>query len=227
MFLYKFLPERYLSDFFDTGSIRLGSLHGFRDTISHTLARGDNSEGSHTVSRFITNEFRLTKDTDEPIISQIFIGPDEGYATLKNIAMLSERSSENAYIFCTCTIYSDETFRNWNNDCEETDSCYVIYDPYMFHYELTKTIKNSVYSFMNRNIAYSSDPIPYDSDEAALSPCFTKEISKYSWQNEHRAVWGVKRPSPNFSHWDIHCPNAAKYCKPFKKLRNKIISHFD
>ena len=223
MFLYKFLPERYLSDFFEFGSLRLGSIHGFRDIISHTSARGDGSEGKNTIFRHISNEFHLTKDTNEPLISDVFKGPSDGYSTLSNILILSPRNSENGYIFCTSNSYSDELFRRWNLDSNENDSCYVILNPKMFFHEITEVIKNSIFSSINRNITYTTNPLPYNDESAKIEPYFTKESDKYSWQKENRNVWGVKGPTPKFEYWNIKAPNAVKYCRPYRKIKDGYV----
>ncbi|MEL4871749.1 hypothetical protein AAEU41_23365, partial [Pantoea agglomerans] len=51
MSIYKFLPKKYLNEFFKTGSLRLGTVYDFNDTVKHGTAVGDTREGRHGIYR--------------------------------------------------------------------------------------------------------------------------------------------------------------------------------
>jgi len=57
--LYKFAERKWMDEFFSTGSLRLRTVRGYRNTSEHGVGVGDHTEGRHDV-------FRLVQGTRPP-----------------------------------------------------------------------------------------------------------------------------------------------------------------
>lgn len=222
MAFYKFIEAEYLDSFFTTGCLRLGTLHNFKDTVEHGLSRGDKFEGEHQLKRINNGELKLTKDKDEPIISEMFKIGGEGEATIIGGTFIVSRKSPDGFVFCSSHYYNEELFYRWHQE-EKLDSCYEIINPHGFFMAITNAIKNSAYFFENKNVIYIDDSIDYQSSDANAHPAFTKNKSLYDWQKENRTIWGAKMPCGTLNPWIIHVPEAIKYCRPFAKIENNHI----
>lgn len=226
MFLYKFLERQFLESFFKTGSLRIGTIYDFKDTISHTAARADSSEGKHELVRRISSPLKIDKNTQEPIVSEIFRFEGEGYSTIQDMSLLSSRDSGDGFIFCTSRFYSTDIFKRWHKDCAKNDACYAILDSKGFIFEVTNAIRDSICQVINNDIVYTSDPIPYDSPEAQLNPAVTKSAEKYLWQNENRTIWVPKLPPLIVRPFIVNAPKARKYCIPLSYIENGDIKYY-
>ena len=226
MFLYKFLERRFLNSFFETGSLRIGTIYDFKDTVSHTSARADSSEGRHDLVRSISSPLKIDKDTEEPIVSEIFRFEGEGYGTIQGMSLVSSRDSGDGFIFCTSKHYSTDIFRKWHKDCVKNDACYAIVDTKGFISEVSNVINDSISQFINRDIVYTLDPIPYNSAEARLNPAITKNAEKYSWQHENRTIWVPKLPPLILRPFIVNVPEACRYCIPLSYIENGDIKYY-
>ncbi|HDV8245843.1 hypothetical protein [Enterobacter hormaechei] len=226
--LYKFIAEKYLVDFFSRGTIRIGTIYDFTDTVAHTSARSDISEGKHEILREITSRVEFSNIENEPIINEcikIKLSEDSKLI-LENTRLSSCRESGNGFIFCTSRRYSKETFEKWHYDSHDNDACYAIINPEAFFNAITKRIHNSIYQYINADVVYTPDPIPFDSIHASLNPAITKEINKYSWQCENRSIWAPKMPPSILKPFIIDVPEAIQYCKPLSYIRNGSIFNY-
>ncbi|WP_131643163.1 hypothetical protein [Enterobacter hormaechei] len=224
--LFKFLEKQYLSAFFSCGSIRIGTIYDFKDTVAHTSARSDISEGKHQIFRGFTSRDEFTNIDNEPIINDIFKISGEGAVSFENVSFNATRDSGDGFIFCTSRYYSKKTFLKWHEDCFKNDACYAIINPGAFFDAITDKIRNSVYECLNANIVYTTDPIPYDSPEANLNPALTKEINKYSWQCENRSIWSPRLPPLRLRPFNIEVPEAIQFCEPLSYIQDgKIVKY--
>lgn len=211
--LYKFVERQFIESFFSTGSLKLGTLHDFKDTIEHGESRGDRLEGEHTLIRSIDGTLALSNNRNEPVISEVFQVEGDGEAYISNLSVIVPRASPDGFVFCTSKLFTEELFWKWHTE-NGVDACYEITDPRQFFSAITKKISNSAFFFRNANITYTKNPIPFNSPDAKIFPAFTKEANGYSWQEENRTLWGIKAPYVKLSPWIISVPDAIKCCRP-------------
>jgi len=218
--LYKFIERKYLYSFFSNGELRLGTIHGYRDTIEYGSVRGDSSEGRHSVIRTV-DDVRVT-DNSEPIVSEVFRVAEGGSFRLVNMNLVVQRQSSDAFIFCTSHLYSEQLFLEWHKQ-EQLDACCEITIPQGFVDAITRKIESSAWYARTSPVAYFNEHIDYRSPSANL-PGLTKS-QKYEWQHETRSIWPPRLPSPPLQPWGIHVPDAVQFCKPFAVLENSSIRY--
>ncbi|WP_345984406.1 hypothetical protein WCX49_07130 [Sulfurimonas sp. HSL-1656] len=221
--LYKFIEREFLEAFFRTGSLRLGTIYDFKDIVEHGVSRGDEAEGEHHLIRGIDGTVSISKDKYEPIISEIFRVEGEGKISLCNLSVVVPRRCQDGFIFCTSSIYNEQLFRKWNKE-NDLDACYEIINQIGFISAINKAIKDSATFFACSNVTYTEKQIDYQTPEANLHPAFTKVKDDYSWQHEHRIVWGARGPSGPLNPWIVYVPEAIQYCRPFAFLENGVIT---
>ena len=224
--LYKFLEEQYLNAFFSRGSLRIGTIYDFKDTVAHTSARAHSGEGWHQLSRSFTSPVEFTNIENEPIINEFFEISGGTVISFENMSFTTTRDSGDGFIFCTSRYYSKELFLKWHIDSSNNDACYAIMNPGTFFDAITNKIRNSVCHFFNANIVYTTDPILYDSPDAKQSPAITKEMNKYSWQCENRSVWSPRLPPFRVRPFIIEVPEAIQYCKPLSYIKDGSIIEY-
>lgn len=222
MALYKFLSRKYFDKFFETGSLRLGTMYDFKRTEVHGLSRGDSSEGKHRIRRIVNEPMVLTGNEQEPLISDI-ISTNGGTVNLSNTTFVKVQQDGDGFIFCTSYFFSEQIFKNWHSE-NNVDACYEIVDPQGFIRAISNAISNSAYFFENHNITYTDEHIDYLSNQAPIHPAFTKVANNYSWQVENRSLWKARQPSGILQPWNISVPEAIQFCRPFATLeKNEIV----
>lgn len=223
MFLYKFIEKEYFNDFFNKGSLRLGTVYDYKDIVEHGASRGDSSEGEHRLVRNIDGTIVFSNEKPEPIISEFFKIKDGGKAFVSNVSLVAPRRSEDGFLFCTSYIYHETLFKRWYAE-ERLDSCYVITNPRGFISAINNRVSSSAKFFRNENVTYTEEEIDYLSPHAELYPAFTKMKTKYEWQLENRSIWGAIGPCGPLKPWVLEVPEAIQYCRPFSFLEdNKIV----
>lgn len=210
--LFKFVEHQYMDEFFDTGSLRLGTIHSFRDLVEYGVSRGDEEEGKHHIKRYNDGVVTLRKDVHHPVISEIFKFEGEGESWIHGGTFIVPRVSPDSFVFCTSNMYSEGLFDTWYKK-EKLDSCYEILNPHGFIAAISRVIESSTYFVKSSNVFYTQKEIDYQSPEANLHPAITKRRDLYEWQKEHRFIWGVRLPSPPLKPWIIKAPEARQYCR--------------
>lgn len=223
MTLYKFIERKYCDDFFNTGSLRLGTIHSFRDTVEYGEHIGDEDEGIHHIKRSVDNPVTHSKENNEPIISEFFNLKGDGDVTISNMSFVVPRKSADAFIFCTSYLFTEALFKMWN-DKKRFDACYEITDVKLFIESISQKIELSAYFVLETKVAYIGKEIDWQSPQANIHPGLTK-FNEYSWQKEHRMVWNPKGPCLNIKPWLIDVPEARDYCKPYATIENNEITY--
>jgi hypothetical protein len=222
--VYKFVSRKYMDAFFETGSVRIGTMHGFRDTIAHGTSRSDIDEGNHAVVRQV-DDLVLTGGY-EPMISD-FIGmpPSGSGATVRftNCNFIRRHSFPNSYIFCTAAYFSEDAFLRWN-ESEGIDACYEINDYAVFRNAISKELAGSARWYADRYCNYVGTEIQYDSPFASEPPVFTKR-KHYEWQAEQRGVWLPIGPVNQFDAKVIQIPSAIRTCRPVAILERGTVKY--
>ncbi|MDI3365179.1 hypothetical protein [Pantoea sp. V108_6] len=230
--LYKFTTKKNHDNFFRTGSLRLGTIHDFKDTLKFSVGIGDKNEGHHTVSRLIDGREDFDNIRKQTLLSDIFDLPENHVVRFQNFEIKKRVVSENAYIFCTSAIFSEDIFLQWHEfskikgvEDEIIDSCYQILYPERFAKAISKKIEEQAYIVAANYVSYSPDPIPYDSPLKEIPPAFTKELL-FSWQKEYRMMWMPNDANSLIEALFINSPEAAALCRPFATLDNGIVTMY-
>lgn len=210
--LYKFIERRHLDGFFASGALRLGTIHGYRDTVEYGEHRGDEAEGMHDVARQVDDYTAPDSGAaNEPIISEIFnLGRG---SRIIGMTLVSSRSSPDGFVFCMSHTYSEALFRRWHA-AERLDACYEIVDIGAFCAAISGKIASSASFVGCVGVVYRDKQIDYRSSAANLSPAITKFRDTYGWQCEARAIWQPLMPSPPLLPWIIEVKDARRYARP-------------
>ena len=222
--LYKFIEQKYLRGFFETGSLRLGTVYTFKDIVEYGIHRGDDEEGQHHVVRRNEGVVTLRRDVYHSILSEIFGMEEDGESWVRGGTFIVPRESPDYFIFCTSAFYTEALFGLWNKR-EKLDACYEIFDPQGFIRAISRGIASSTYFAFASDVVYTDKEIDFQTAEANLSPTITKQRNKYHWQQEHRMLWAPLLPSTPLRPWIIQVPEARRFCRPIALLRGSTFSY--
>lgn len=136
--LFKYLNSKWMDEFFSTGSLKLGTVRAYNDTIALGTARGDDRDGKKSVAQYV--EYLKTGDKDDHLLRQFF--------NARNAEIVVEHSTLNthyigpdALAFCTSYAYSDDLLRRYASEFHDVDACYAIEDPFSFFNAIKSAIR--------------------------------------------------------------------------------------
>lgn len=213
--LYKYIKKEHLKQFFKNGALKIGTLHEYRDEEQLGSVIGDEQEGIHKTELDATEgkEIDLTGNSPEAqYFREHVLREDQQDIKVKIIMesgakLISQKSSENYYIYCVTSEYSEDVMAEFN-----CNACIEISNPDKFFKEISKVIRHKGTLKGVFEIQYDKKTTDYLNPHK-VHPVLQKE-KKYSNQAEVRAIWKPKkRPrGPLF----VKVPKALKYCREFK-----------
>lgn len=173
---YKYIEKKWALEFFQTGQLRIGTLHDFSRVDLHGDRRGDRNEGARNYHRFDDNSYPI-------VVSTI---------------------SVNSYTFCTSNIVSDDIAKEFGADCiieiSSIDFFFEISKVMTMKYSIGSSTIGPVNYVDNEEVAnYVSKLIDNglkDDQMNAHMPDFARLKDKeFSSQGEVRAMWEPANPS--------------------------------
>lgn len=208
--LYRYLKKGHVDEFFDNGILRLSSFEMF--SKHNDEQRLDKSEGRGVVSH---------RNTE-----------GEGSVVIAGVAQ-----GQNAYVFCTSTIYSEDTANAFG-----TDSGFRIDNIAEFANAVCRHVPGFIGGLegqclylQERVLRRNMGQIDLDSAWRSkdLNTVNVKEMnsfiysmagddlfflknSRYANQNEYRLLWLTSSRAK--SHIDIVCPEARSFCTRFEEI---------
>jgi len=209
--IYKFVSRRNLDRFFDTGSIRIGTLHDFRKTEAHGKWRGDEFEGKSDIMQRVASKNQIDKGS----FLSTFINAPAG-VQITDCIFIERRDFPNCYVFCTSSYFTDELFQHWHEK-EGVDACYEIFDWIGYHREISHSLVSRADGLGSAYVTYVEGDIDGESEGRHIYPPFIKKM-EYEWQSEFRGVWLHKAPSIDVKPLCFEIPDARKYCRPYAIL---------
>jgi hypothetical protein len=217
--IYKFLKRGRMEKFFETGQIRLGTLHDFRNTEQHGNHIGDVVEGKSTIHQHVAYA-----NSAEP---NSFIGQFVEFngGEMWDCRFIHERDSENAYTYCASHIFSEEGFRDWHEK-EGLDACFEIFDPLGFRQAISKEIFEKARYVTESQIVYVDGDIPGESNLRHIPSAFIKQTA-YAWQTEYRWLWEPRKsnvaPIAEFP----TLPDPRRFCRKIAILEDGEIKYLN
>ena len=211
MKLYKFTKKEHVKSLFDSGSIRIGTLHDYNNEEKHGPMIGDSNDGVKTLEGALNGRFTGKEAASHPAASVIVGG--EGNFVFNNCTVSDMRiRSPNMFIFSTSNKYTESLHKEWLEH-ENYDSCYEIFDPIGFFKAITSAIKEPCAYVGSRKVIYSG-AIDLNSPLAYIHPAQIKGGEDFGEQCEVRAIWVPKTriEKTGIDHLMVNIDKPDKYC---------------
>lgn len=205
MWFFKYGQREHLEDFFQRGSVQIGTLRSY-DEETHGPAIGDECEGIsyHTLHDNNISEYLDCDDLNREHLAGWIVGP--GYKG--NLTRITNVGFNYA-IFCVSHVLDREVCADFS---DKYDAAMIIDRPYVFFHELSTAFENSglVESIEFQHVA----DVHYRPRELLASEdvieAFVKE-ERYAHQAETRAIWNIGQPKESF--YRFTAPRARRACR--------------
>ena len=195
MSLFKYLPKKYLDAFMEKGSLRIGTLHEYRQQEKYGPAVGDPREGFQFTAMDLPGGGEIdfsqrSKETD--FFRSIFRIPESPgrhlTVRMESGATFRARSeSVEMYIYCVSSEYSELVMREF--DC---DSCLEIVAPDNFFVAISERVREHATFNSLGSVRYVDRKTRYTTPHT-VHPAIMKD-PEYSYQKEWRAMWTPVAP---------------------------------
>ena len=187
--LYKYLSKDNFNKLINDGSIRIGTLHGYKRDEAGKMVK-DTMEGS---KRFSGSYLTMNKEmAEKSSFMRHRIAFEDGatvnYFCVSNCTIMEP----DYYIFSMSTQYSEDVHRKWNKE-EGYDCCYKINFPKTFFKHVTQALNAIIpvrYLGLHQ-VHYYNEKRGMDLfDPKESFPAFAlKDHAEFADQTEIRAVW--------------------------------------
>ena len=187
MSLYKYLPLTCAELLSNSGCIKIGTLHSYRNTEEFGSEIGDINEGE--VSKYSHDKDAKRGDELNPLEKQV-IKVGHGMV-VENNYVETFLQSPNCYIFCASLSYEKAILEKLNRDYPEDkyDACVEIKNIKNFVNEITSAFSGQVKFVGYFNCAYIGRKHHYA--KTIPHPAIIKD-PRYSYQKEVRFIWEPK-----------------------------------
>ncbi len=207
--IYKYMTKQYALKFLQSGEVKIGTLHGYRNIELLGPEVGDTEEGLKYL--FTTGHTEI--DTAVPSGIPDFLRPHirvSGENRLQLIAAKGIEASveeEDSYVFCGTYEFDRIAMKSLGYD-----SCVKITSPSKFFHAITRKLKHASHFLGPARVDYSGRRFEHLSDRS-ISPAFLKD-QRYVHQKEIRVVWpSVSQPIKPVV---VVARKAAKVCELIK-----------
>lgn len=189
MIFYKYINKRHFDSLLTFGSVRLGTLRGYRDHQAGNMVR-DSMEGSKQFSGAYPS---IDKDMLKRSTSLSRIIDIDESGSLGNFSF-SDCTIEDPdfFIFSMTNEYSESVHHKWRDE-EGYDACYKINFPNTFFKRITQSLRTIVpVEFVGIiKVHYYDEKSGMDwfDKRESLQAYELKDYAGFSDQAEFRAVW--------------------------------------
>lgn len=164
--IYRYMNEKYVDEFLNTGSIRIGTLYKYKD---------------------INCDIRKDSREAEVFTGRLIDGKDDSGTRVENIIHYISREYKNQFVLSYSKEHSTRLMNHF-----KTTSCLIINEPRKFHDAITKAIRNK-YKLKSSTIDECIYFNPSAVDENLMKyylnfPFLSKNIS-YIEEKEIRSIW--------------------------------------
>lgn len=215
--IYRFCQRGHRDAFFTTGSLRLGTVHGYRDTLTLDAARADSLEGIRKTRREI-DRLEMRPGEYHPVASEMFVPVGPEPLTIRNVNLVHHIESPDLYTLCAAKAFSEEMFLRWNKIDRKTDACYEITAPIRLLLSVAIRYPQAIRESQLGYVSYADPPLDWRSPLFQQHPALLKR-TEYEWQEEVRFLFDPRKPPLPVNGWMITVPQAALYCRRFARIK--------
>jgi len=213
--LYKYIKKEHLDLFYKNGSLKIGTLHEYRNEEDLGTVIGDNHEGLHITELNSPKgrEIDLAGNTPEAeYFRKHVLRSDQQDSKVKIIMeaganLVAHTNSPNYYIYCVTSEFDKSVMKEFG-----CNRCIEIFNPEKYFKEISRVIRHKAEYEGYFDIVYGSKKTDHLNPHK-IHPALMKE-TKYINQSEVRAIWRPKK-EPKGSLF-IKAPKALKYCRELK-----------
>lgn len=188
MSLFKYLSAKYADALVSRGSLRIGTLYGFRDGEKFDEERADRLEG---VRQYVGRpEFDSARDVAATDYLRRNAGLDIQGGVFINLAggpaFVNEAVAKDCYIYCTTEAFDESNLSSMDGACVE------INDPSVFFGLIDEQLLNRGLVKGRHSIAacvYCSKQEYFEHDKPGKPPGWIVKPANYAHQREVRAMW--------------------------------------
>jgi len=188
MVLYKYINPKWADEMTSRGSVRIGTLYGFRTTETLGGERGDQHEG---VRISLTDgKAGFIRGEDLPWFVKESLRVPDGVVMKFDEGghFLVHQHAPNVFVFCACSRYDANLMKLFGGACIE------ITEPRFYFDAITKALEGWTPEGVRRITGFQLAPCQYLPREQTwpnvvpYNPIFRKAPA-YEHQMETRAVW--------------------------------------
>lgn len=202
--LYKYIRSEFAESFFRRGTIRIGTLHEYRDTERHGSIIGDGLEGILSEEELF-DHLPITSSADAPDFAKggIKVAPG-GRLELHNSKIIVEENSPDYYMYCLTKEFDDQVMKEF-----QCDSCIEITNVDMFVSCLKRCMRHKGDFVGSFDCVYTEKVVP-PGKKPDCHPAVVKE-PRYANQKDVRLLWEPinKNPMPIIP----NCRRLPRYCR--------------
>ena len=213
--LFKYCKHEHMTAVLSRGSVRIGTLHGWRDTGTHGEMTRDEFEG---VIRLAGNFIFY----DASHIAAFDHRPSDSTVTVEGQGENQARHFQNHFLrssdmltFSTSSTYSEAQHRMWLAS-EGYDACYRINSPHLFLRAVTAAMAGPEFVLSQPAIYV---PAAWSNLEVfgPFHPALLKRAGGYDDQREVRAIWRGQNGS-DLRPFVIERSQAGIYCEAHRTI---------
>ncbi len=212
--LYKYLRKEHALSFIKAGTVKVGTLYGYRNVERHGTEIGDHKEGTKVT--ICTDPAKSFADVEtHPILSKFIRAAPGAQININNAQFRIEELSPNYYIYSMAEHLDPDIARNMGYD-----ACLVINQPQLFLLSIDECLRPVTgvkdkfilerCQYTSRTQLFSREHNIFPNIEHQVHPALIKD-GNYSYQKEVRAIW--EPMSVGIEPIIIQCPQAVKYCE--------------
>ncbi|MGR3174681.1 MAG: hypothetical protein ACUZ8N_08800 [Candidatus Scalindua sp.] len=201
--LFKYVMSKHADAFFQNGSIRIGTLHEYRDIEKHGSIIGDHQEGVLREEELYENKL-IKSELDVPsfVHGRIKVHPGSTLQLINSKIAVTEQSPDY-YMYCVTTKFDHGVMKEFG-----CDKCIEIKNVKKFIEGLCFCMSNKGKFIGAFNCIYT-DKVVSPGKKPPYHPALVKD-PKYDNQKEVRFLWEPmnKNPQPIL----MACRRIPKYC---------------
>lgn len=202
----------------ETGTVRIGTLHEYRNIELHGTEVGDHGEG--TKQTICIDSAHSPEDiANHPVLSSFIRAEPGATINISNVQFRLQEISSDYYVYSMSEAYDPDIAKNL--DC---DACIIIKQPLLFLSSIDKCLrgiaklKNEFLlercQYASRTQLFSGQHRIFPNIAHQSHPALIKE-NKYYYQREIRAIW--EPIDTGIQPMILTCPDIAEYCEPFNE----------
>jgi hypothetical protein len=206
------MKKENLDAFFRRGSMKIGTLHEYRQVEQYGKVIGDQHEGLHITEFSLSGggEVDLSKNTPEAdFFRKHVMRPDQQNSNVKLVfqdgaRIMVHSSSVDLYIYCMTSEFNHKVMSLF-----KCDACMEITNPTAFFHAISRKIRHQGKLDGWVAIQYASKETHYTKPHQH-NPAVLKDLN-FSYQKEWRAIWVPQKTKVQPIYIDV--PKAIRHCK--------------